>query len=406
MTGRVERELHPPFSQWPVLTGGVSKVPAMTPPQRGSADVRAARSLNPHLPKMKRIHSLFSRGRMAATTSFIQLLGVALFVSSVDAQPSDTRQVVRQVSPSVVLVAVFDAAGQPLALGSGFVVTDSSVVTNRHVIAGGTRASVKVVGDSTTLQVTMLLAADSTHDLVLLEVRGLHARLLRIADSHSVEVGQRVLAIGNPRGLEGSVSEGIVSGIRSTGRDTLLQITAPISPGSSGGPVVNDRGELVGVAVGAIVDGQNLNFAVPSNYVARLLASRFVPRPLSTAARIRSPRSLPVVNGAAARDGVVLGSFLWSSDMGFQLGSNCFNDYCQYSFSIRNDLDRPIRNVKYLVVFYDRSGQPIDSGERRQEDLSPIRSRLAIRATGAVLTSVRRLTSRVEFRLLDFEIVP
>lgn len=347
---------------------------------------------------------LFPRRRILSCALVAQTVAVAVSAISVGAQPSDARQVVRKVSPSVVLITVFDAAGQPLSLGSGFVVTDSGVLTNRHVIAGGTRATVRLVGDSTSLQVTALLAADSSHDLVLLCVHGLHAQLLRVADSHAVEVGQRVLAIGNPKGLEGSVSEGIVSGIRSIGRDTLLQITSPISPGSSGGPVVNDRGELIGVAVGAIIDGQNLNFAVPSNYVARLLATRLVARPLSNASAFRSTRALPLANGATARDGVVLASFLWTSDPGYNIGTTCINDYCQYSFSIRNDLDRPIRNVKYLVVFYDRSGQPIDS-EEGQRDRNEVRPKLALRVNGAVSTSVRRLTARVVFRVLDFEIV-
>jgi S1-C subfamily serine protease len=338
-------------------------------------------------------------------SAILELSALGLYLTNADAQGLDARQVVKQVSPSVVLITVFDGGDQPLSLGSGFVVSDSGVVTNRHVIAGGTRASVKLVGDSTSLAVTTLLAADSSHDLVVLGVHGLHAQLLRMTDSHTVEAGQRVLAIGNPRGLEGSVSEGIVSGIRSIGGDTLLQITAPISPGSSGGPVVNDRGELIGVAVGAIVDGQNLNFAVPSNYVARLLATRFAARPFSSAASIHLSRALPVANGATARDGVVLASFLWTSDPGFDLGSTCINDYCQYSFSIRNGLDRSVRNVKYLAVFYDRSGHPIDSKEGHQWDLNEIQPRLAIRVTGAVLTSVRRLTSRVVLRVLDFEIV-
>lgn len=333
----------------------------------------------------------------------------AVLPASVVAQDrsNDPRRIVRTVAPSVVLITVFDATGQPLSLGSGFVSSESTVVTNRHVVAGGTRASVKPVGDSTLRYVTSMLAVDTVHDLVLLAVRDLKASALSLADSRSVEVGQRVLAIGNPRGLEGTVSEGIVSGIRSSGRDTLLQITAPISPGSSGGPVVDESGQVIGVAVGAFVDGQNLNFAIPSAYVAELLASSHVSRPLSA---VRARGTLGGIFGRgsnAGRSGVSLTNFLWTSDPSFSRGWECLSlgGQCEYTFSIRNSLDQPIRRVKYLVVFYDRSGQPIDADESQTWD-EVIRPGLATRVIRSVDTSVRRLTVRVAFRVLDFEIVP
>jgi hypothetical protein len=341
--------------------------------------------------------SRFAR-RVIALLPSVALCPVALL-----AQASDPRDVVRRVAPSVVLVTVLDAGGQPIALGSGFAVSDSTFVTNRHVVAGGARATVKGVGDSAVRTAIGIVAVDSVHDLVLLQVRGLRPVPLRIAPSRTVEVGQRVIAIGNPRGLEGTVSEGIVSGIRSAGRDTLLQITAPISPGSSGGPVVDDRGEVIGVAVGAIVDGQNLNFAVPSDYVARLVASSGALRSLSS---IRAQRAaLPGVGrgSSTTRDGVTLASFLWDRDASYDVGVECY-PLCAFSFSIRNNLETPVRRVRYLIAFYDRTGEPIEAveGETTSRLIQP---RLASRERHGVETSVRRLMVRVVFRVLDFEIV-
>ena len=97
---------------------------------------------------------------------------------------------------------------------------------------------------------------------------------MRLADISQIEIGQDVFVLGNPQGLEGSISTGILSttGLRQIGQENLLQITAPISGGSSGGPVVNSRGEVLGVTVSSLKNGQNLNFAVPASFLANLMA--------------------------------------------------------------------------------------------------------------------------------------
>jgi tetratricopeptide (TPR) repeat protein len=90
--------------------------------------------------------------------------------------------------------------------------------------------------------------------------------------SGSFSPGQKIYVIGSPLGLPATISEGIISGLRDFNGHHLIQITAPISSGSSGGPVLNDKGELVGVAVAQFKDGQNLNFAIPKNHVELLLS--------------------------------------------------------------------------------------------------------------------------------------
>jgi tetratricopeptide (TPR) repeat protein len=116
-----------------------------------------------------------------------------------------------------------------------------------------------------------VLRVDQKNDLAIMSVASdLVSKPLALAVG-TPSPGDQVFAIGNPEGLENTISQGIISGIRTTNDRDLLQITSPISHGSSGGPVLNAQGEVVGVAVGMLEKGQNLNFAVPSKYVRALM---------------------------------------------------------------------------------------------------------------------------------------
>ena len=131
-----------------------------------------------------------------------------------------------------------------------------------HVVEGGAGGYVKLVGKSAKHEIKGILAKSEELDLVLLSVPGLPTNEVALASS-GLEIGDPVFACGNPKGLEGTFSSGIVSSFRDAGSNQLLQITAPISPGSSGGPVVNANGDVIGVAVATYRGGQNLNFAIP-----------------------------------------------------------------------------------------------------------------------------------------------
>ena len=123
-------------------------------------------------------------------------------------------------------------------------------------------------------------------DLAVLQVSASSVQPLAIADSDVVEIGETIYVVGNPKGyLEGTFSEGIVSGIRLEETDKLLQLTAPISPGSSGGPVLNNKGQVIGVSAATIEGGQNLNFAIPSNFLKDLLAQLHSVKPLPLGAK-------------------------------------------------------------------------------------------------------------------------
>jgi hypothetical protein len=113
--------------------------------------------------------------------------------------------------------------------------------------------------------------ADQRKDLALIKIKALNLRPVKLGDSDAIQIGQHVVTVSNPSGLAGSVSDGIMSAIRQVEGMKVLQITAPISPGSSGGPLLNDAGEVIGITNGAI-EGQNLNLAVPVNYLKPLIS--------------------------------------------------------------------------------------------------------------------------------------
>jgi hypothetical protein len=187
------------------------------------------------------------------------------------AQPKPARQIAKEAFPSVVLVVMEDSHGQTTSLGSGFVLRDGQVVTNRHVISGAASGYVRLVDKDKEYEIAGTLAIDDSHDLAVLQVVGLKAPALPIGDSNQIAVGDEVYAIGNPRGLEGTFSQGIISALRHVGGDTIFQMTAPISPGSSGGPILNSGGKLIGIAVATYTGGQNLNLAIPVSYLTALI---------------------------------------------------------------------------------------------------------------------------------------
>ncbi len=185
-------------------------------------------------------------------------------------------------TPSAILasnskaIAVIVAANSESAkLGTGFFVGNQGLLlTNFHVVEGTTMVGIKVAGTGAPILTTKVRGYDLDDDLVVLQVDGVAAQPVMLGDSDKVYTGQQVVVVGNPEGLEQTVSNGLVSAIREFNGRRLFQISAPISEGSSGGPVFSDRGEVIGVVVSSIPSGQNLNFAVPINYAKPLLERR------------------------------------------------------------------------------------------------------------------------------------
>ncbi|OFY05024.1 MAG: hypothetical protein A2W93_11890 [Bacteroidetes bacterium GWF2_43_63] len=158
-----------------------------------------------------------------------------------------------------------------IGLGSGFFVGENIIATNYHVIEGATTAYCYLNNSTEKYKIEGYLAADESVDLILLKVTGLNKPTIKFS-STTATPGQKVYVIGSPKGLPATISDGIVSGLRDFEGYQLIQITAPISPGSSGGPVLNSNGELIGISVGQLADGQNLNFAIPKSNLELLIS--------------------------------------------------------------------------------------------------------------------------------------
>jgi tetratricopeptide (TPR) repeat protein len=180
-------------------------------------------------------------------------------------------ELVRRIKPSAVAIETFDARNEKLSRGSGFFIDFDRVVTNRHVIDNAFRAEVHSY-NGTVYPVKGVIAVDAEGDLALLRIDAPPGQVRPLVlDRTSPQEGESVVVIGNPLGLEGSVTNGIVSAVRDIptfGR--IIQITAPISPGSSGSPVVNMHGQVIGVATLQVTGGQSVNFAIPSERISQL----------------------------------------------------------------------------------------------------------------------------------------
>jgi S1-C subfamily serine protease len=177
--------------------------------------------------------------------------------------PVNARRIAQQTLPSVVLITLEGGC-----YGSGFFITNDLIATNKHVLDCGGRGTVSVAGSRRTFPITASWS-DHQHDLALVRVAGANPKPLVLSAQGWPAVGDDIYVAGNPEGLEGTFSKGIVSGLRRN--EGLIQFDAPISPGSSGGPVVDGRGQVIGVAVASVRQGQNLNFAVPAQYLRALL---------------------------------------------------------------------------------------------------------------------------------------
>lgn len=190
------------------------------------------------------------------------------------------KQIAEQSKPAIVRIEAKVAGGEQL--GTGFAVGSSGIIaTNLHVVRGSDDIKVTMY-DGNSFQVAQIVGVDPDRDLTLLAL-DLDAPMptLTLGDSDLMTAGDPVVAIGNPIGLDYTVSDGLISSVRVVNEQlTLLQTSAPISHGSSGGPLFNPFGEVIGVAVAIFDGGQNLNLAVPSNYLAPLIQA---PRPMSLA---------------------------------------------------------------------------------------------------------------------------
>lgn len=317
-----------------------------------------------------------------------------LFALSVEAQ--SPREIAKSAFQSSVFIEVADRNGIPMAFGSGFVVSPSLIVTNLHVIQGASSAKVNLVGSKTTFATSSVLAVDAVNDLALLSVAGLLAPSLLISDE-TPEVGDRVYVIGNPKGFQGTISDGLVSAFRNLENRKLIQISAPISPGSSGGPVLNEVGKVLGVTVLTFKDGQNLNFAIPSGALLALMKSK------SSSVDMGSLKD-PQQNKnrlSQAVEGIQLAHFTWAKNEGFD------GDAWHLHYVLRNLTNTPVNHIRIVILLLDGRGAPVSSWENEAGMWSdkygkPVSPHSAMTYAAGFSKFDKSLTKSIQYRVLSY----
>jgi len=218
------------------------------------------------------MHKLISRAKIVFLALFILLPFSCSTEIPVKTLPEEGRikQIIRDQGKSVVFIGVYDSQENLVLFGSGFFISsDGLLITNYHVIEKAYSAVIKRI-DGKFYDEVYLISYDEDKDIALLKVNEANSPFSILGDSQTASQGDKVITIGNPQGFQNTVSDGIISAIRDVEGIKLFQITCPISQGSSGGPLYNLRGDVIGITTLSSDIGQNLNFAIPINYIGPL----------------------------------------------------------------------------------------------------------------------------------------
>ena len=204
----------------------------------------------------------------------VVLLAFLLGPLTVSAFQNAAVEKARNQSQGIVVIVSLDDQGRELGQGSGFIVTENgAVVTSLHVVRGATKLRVKLPNGDV-YQTDEVIDFDADKDIAIIKVKGFQLPVVKLGDSDRTEVGEQVVAISSPEGLTNSLSTGVISGVRRLSTHRVFQITAPISQGSSGGALFDSNGAVIGIATYILRSGQNINFAVPINYVRGMISDR------------------------------------------------------------------------------------------------------------------------------------
>lgn len=185
------------------------------------------------------------------------------------------KEILQRESPAIVAIFSIDKSGKAVAQGSGFIVrADGVVVTNYHVVENAQDAQIRLKNGEI-FENAIVLHYDVRHDVVILKIQAIGLPVVTMGSAAMPDAGDRAYAIGNPEGFDYTISDGLISAHRVMGGTEMLQITVPISHGSSGGPLYNLQGQVIGITTAGFMEegAQNLNFAVPMKYVLGLLSS-------------------------------------------------------------------------------------------------------------------------------------
>jgi hypothetical protein len=249
------------------------------------------------------------------SVAFVLGLSLAVWSAAPGAQSKryTVPELAKSMAPAVVFIGNVDGRGQVQSIGSGFVVDpDGVIVTNYHVIRGADALQIKMK-DGEIYDRVEVVDHDERRDIAVLKIRAFKKLPVLNLAVEQPEPGEEAVAIGNPQGLEHTVSVGVVSAYRQAEGYRLMQISVPISPGSSGGPLFNIKGEVVGITTsGVTAEGaQNLNFAVPIDYARPLITAKSLPVPIAEFSKkvgAAAPRASAAGAPTPARGGAAPGS--------------------------------------------------------------------------------------------------
>lgn len=286
-----------------------------------------------------------SYGRVALRALEIALAWIGIGCFTPEARAQTAPEIVSRAKQAMIEVDSLDAQGNLLKTGSAFFVDGHGLaITNQHVVQGAARV-IGVSGSGEHYSCEWVFYAPSGLDLAVLKFAGVQKPCLVLGSSQSAIEGERVWIIGNPGGLPGTDSAGEISAFLNHGQ--LIQITGPLWPGSSGSPVLDQGGKVIGVAVGPQLDGQTLNFAIPAEFASAALSAApgartegahavagppaSTPAPAPKPAPASTPAPVPEPKVAEDRIGRFLQQFMrsWNSGTGIS-DVDFYADHARY----------------------------------------------------------------------------
>jgi|GEM_PF-4906069 len=290
---------------------------------------------------------------------YLRLALVAIFSTFFAVTAQNENPYIKDAIPSTVSLIMEDDFEQTKLSGTGFLIGEGMVATSIHVVEGSKFGYALLADDETKHKIEGYYSIDKDNHLVILSVPTIKGEGIKLSYMDDLDIGKKIYAIGMKRGITGGVSRGIITGTRKFDERKLYQISAPISPASIGGPVLNDKGEAVGIALSALYQGTQINVAVPVEYLRKLKD-----------VKVENISYLPIQKGTAK-------NYLPESEQKYILkGIEIFNKEYENNhvskknlrlgqnllkrFSIRNDFPYKVMNVRINFVAVGQDGIPID----------------------------------------------
>lgn len=273
---------------------------------------------------------------------------------------SDIPDIVRKAKPAVVQIIALDSQNKPIKTGTGFFISaDGNLLTNYHVISGANSILAKTPSGAMYF-LKQILAFSPKADAALLSFYATDVAHLNLGSTADAVEGQRVLVIGNPEGLEGTVSDGIISAFRDS--RSMIQITAPISHGSSGSPVLDESGQVLGIATLVFKEGQNLNFAISTETIRSSVLSsaaqdQYSQRTAAAEPTISLNESPPQDSALIFKLDRALGAHDWAT-VSTYVADGVFDYFGRRNASaafIRKDMESDARTYRWTRTYPDRS---------------------------------------------------